>query len=146
MPTPIPDFVIYCCELLSAVGRVSARRMFGGFGLTCESMNFAFIVSDTLYIKVDAENRAQFERAQCEPFRYNKKSGEVAVMSYFTVPPEAMESPGEMAQWARLGMAAARRAAMKKSAPARKRVTAALTAKPLAINPKTVAAKRVKKV
>jgi DNA transformation protein and related proteins len=115
MPTPIPDFVTYCCELLSAVGRVTPRRMFGGFGLSCEEMNIALIISDVLYVKVDAQSRAEFERVGCEPFRYDKKTGEVAVMSYFTVPPEAMESPAEMAPWARLAMGAARRAAVGKS-------------------------------
>lgn len=114
MPTPIPDFVTYCCELLNAAGHVAPRRMFGGFGLSCEGMNIALIISDTLYLKVDVDTRAQFERAGCEPFRYDKKSGEVGVMSYFTAPPEAMESPAEMAQWARLAMGAARRAATKK--------------------------------
>jgi DNA transformation protein and related proteins len=115
MPTPIPNFVTYCCELLSAGGRVTPRRMFGGFGLACEEMNIALIISDVLYLKVDAQSRAEFERAGCEPFRYDKKTGEVAVMSYFTVPPEAMESPAEMALWARLAMGAARRAAAGKS-------------------------------
>jgi DNA transformation protein and related proteins len=116
MPTPIPDFVTYCCELLNAAGRVSPRRMFGGFGLSVEEMNIALIISDVLYLKVDAESRAQFERAGGVPFSYDKKDGTVGVMSYFTAPDEAMESPAEMAHWARLAMAAARRAAAGKSA------------------------------
>jgi DNA transformation protein and related proteins len=116
MPTPIPDFTTYCCELLNAAGRVSPRRMFGGFGLSVEAMNMALIISDALYLKVDTESRAQFERAGCVPFSYDKKNGTVGVMSYFTAPEEAMESPAEMAHWARLAMAAARRAATAKPA------------------------------
>jgi DNA transformation protein and related proteins len=136
MPTPIPDFATYCCELLNATGRVSPRRMFGGFGLSVEEMNIALIISDTLYLKVDAESRAQFERAGCVPFSYDKKDGTVGVMSYFTAPEEAMESPAEMAHWARLAMAAARRAAVGK--PAKKAVAKKTPTKKIAVKKRAV--------
>jgi DNA transformation protein and related proteins len=136
MPTPIPDFATYCCELLNAAGRVSPRRMFGGFGLSVEEMNIALIISDTLYLKVDAESRTQFERAGCVPFSYDKKDGTVGVMSYFTAPEEAMESPAEMAHWARLAMAAARRAAAGK--PAKKPAPKKTPAKKIALKKSAV--------
>jgi DNA transformation protein and related proteins len=110
--------------------------MFGGFGLSVEEMNIALIISDTLYLKVDAESRAQFERAGCVPFSYDKKNGTVGVMSYFTAPEEAMESPAEMAHWVRLAMAAARRAAAGK--PAKKVVSRKAPAKKIAVKKSAV--------
>jgi DNA transformation protein and related proteins len=52
------------------------------------------------------------------PFQYEKKAGEVAVMAFYTVPAEAMESPAEMAHWARLALAAAQRARVRTRKPA----------------------------
>jgi DNA transformation protein and related proteins len=132
MPAPIPDFVTYCCELLNAAGRVAPRRMFGGYGLKCDELNVGLIAFDTLYLKVDAQTKDAFAQAGGMPFRYEKLPGVFNEMSYFTVPAEAMESPAEMAQWARLALAAARRAAagkLAKKAPAKKPVAKKSAAK-----------------
>jgi DNA transformation protein and related proteins len=124
-----PDFVRYCCDLLNAAGTVMARRMFGGYGLSVQGMNFAIIIADTLYLKVDPTTQAQFAQVGSVPFTYEKRTGGVAVMSYFTAPTEAMESPAEMAHWARLALAAAQRAALKKPAAKAPQKVAAKSAK-----------------
>jgi DNA transformation protein and related proteins len=115
--------VSHCLELLSPLGRTSSRRMFGGHALYSDGLCVALIISDTLYLKVDDTHRALFERAGCKPFTYAGKNDEVHVMSYYTAPEEAMESPAEMMPWARraLGAAVAARAkAPKKKAAAKK--------------------------
>ena len=116
-------FVGHCLELLSPLGGTSSRRMFGGHALYIDGLCMALIIQDTLYLKVDDTNRAQFERAGCKPFTYAGKNDEVHVMNYWTAPGEAMESPAEMLPWARRGLAAAV-AARAKAPPARKKVAA----------------------
>jgi len=116
-------FVNHCLELLSPLGGTSSRRMFGGHALYIDGLCMALIIQDTLYLKVDDTNRAQFERAGCRPFTYAGKNDEVHVMSYWTAPEEAMESPAEMLPWARRGLAAAV-AARAKAPPARKKPAA----------------------
>ena len=116
-------FVNHCLELLSPLGGTSSRRMFGGHALYIDGLCMALIIQDTLYLKVDDANRAQFERAGCRPFTYAGKNDEVHVMSYWTAPEEAMESPAEMLPWARRGLAAAV-AARAKAPPARKKPAA----------------------
>ena len=117
-------FVEHCLELLAPLGRTSSRRMFGGHALYIDGLCMALIIQDTLYLKVDDAHRALFERAGCKPFTYAGKHDEVHVMSYYTAPEEAMESPAEMLPWARRGLAAAV-AARAKAPPARKKAVAA---------------------
>ncbi|MFO1491271.1 MAG: TfoX/Sxy family protein [Kiritimatiellia bacterium] len=77
-------------------------------------------------MKSDAGNAAAFDERDLPPFVYEGKSGKSTVMSYREAPPEALEDPGEMVAWARLGQEAALRAAAKrKPAKSRSRKAAA---------------------
>jgi DNA transformation protein len=107
-----PEFVAHVVEQLRPFGPVTVRSMFGGWGIYRDGVFFALVADDTLYFKSDDENRAQFERASPGPFTFRKK-GETVVTHYFAVPEDAFEDPQVMARWARLGYAAALRAARK---------------------------------
>lgn len=112
--------VEHCLELLAPLGAAQARPMFGGHGLRIDGLFMGLIAFDRLYLKTDAKTRAHFADAGCEPFVYVGK-GKPVTMSYWTVPPEAMDSPVHMRPWAQLALQAALRAqAAKKPAPARK--------------------------
>lgn len=116
-----PEYLAHCIDLLSMLGSVRARRMFGGHGIDVDGQFLALVVADQLYLKSDELTRPDFERAGCRPFEYARKDGQRAVMSYWTAPEEAMESPALMLPWARLAMASALRAAhSKRPAAARK--------------------------
>ena len=128
--------VSHCLELLSPLGRTSSRRMFGGHALYIDELCMALIIQDTLYLKTDDTSRPLFERAGCRPFTYAGKRDEVHVMSYYTAPEEAMESPAEMMPWARraLGAAVAARAkAPKKKAASAKAPAEKAAAKEAAV-------------
>lgn len=116
----------HCLELLATHGHTTARPMFGGHGLRIDGLFVALIAFDRLYLKVDDISRPLFEAAVCEPFTYTGK-GKPITMSYWTVPPQAMESPMGMQPWARLALDAALRAkaSKRKAAPARPRATRA---------------------
>jgi len=103
------DFADYAVELLGTVGRVVARKMFGGYGLYCDGVMFALIADDVLYFKADDASRAEFERAGSEPFVYDAR-GRRTTMAYWRAPDEAMESRELAAPWARTALAAALRA------------------------------------
>ncbi len=110
----------HCLELLAPLGKGQARPMFGGHGLRIDGLFMGLIAFDRLYLKTDAQTRAHFADAGCEPFVYEGK-GKPVTMSYWTVPPEAMDAPEQMRPWAQLALQAALRAqAAKKPAPARK--------------------------
>ena len=103
------DFVNHCVELLTPLGLVRARRMFGGHGLYVDDVFMALIAAERLYLKVDAASRGRFEAASCEPFVYDAK-GQSISLGYFSAPQDAMDSPALMLPWARLALEAALRA------------------------------------
>ena len=112
-------YVDHVVETMREFGAVSAKAMFGGWGLYHEGLFFALIAGDCLYLKVDDENRAEFESAGLPAFVYVTKDGDRMAMAYHQAPPDALESPAIMAAWARSGYAAALRAKNRK--PSRKR-------------------------
>jgi DNA transformation protein len=107
------EFVTHVLDLLEALGPVSARRMFGGYGIYLDRLMFALVANDTLYLKVDDQSRGEFEAAALEPFRYTKK-GESYQMSYHAAPEDALEDPQLLGDWARKAVDAAMRAARAK--------------------------------
>ena len=110
-------FVDYVMELLGPFGTVTARRMFGGHGVYLDSLMFAIVSGDALYLKADEMNRVEFEQAGCEIFAYARK-GKRASLNFYRAPEDAMESPELMLPWARTAYAAALRVHAKKQAVA----------------------------
>ena len=118
MPSAQNEFVAYCCELLGSVGPCVARRMFGAWGISTDGLTLAILADlgsgEKLWLKADAESQARFETAGCERFVYQAK-GKAMSMGYYSAPEEAMESPQQMAPWARLALEAALAARQPKS-------------------------------
>ena len=110
----ISEVVEHLLDLLAPIGGVSARAMFGGWGFYYGGKMFALVAMETFYVKTDAANLAEFEALGLAPFTYPGKNGEHTVMSYRTMPPEALESSPTLIEWARKGIEAAERAAKKK--------------------------------
>ena len=95
--TASANFATYAVELLGAAGRVTARRMFGGYGLYCDGVMFALIADDVLYLKADDVNRPELERVGSAPFTYEAR-GRRTIIAYWRAPDEAMESRDLMAR------------------------------------------------
>jgi len=109
MPLPPPPFVAHCQELLSPLGTVRVRRMFGGHGFYADELFIALAFGQRFYLKADDATRDAFAAAGCVPFTYDAAGGERTVTSYWTAPDEALESADAMVPWARLALAAALR-------------------------------------
>lgn len=95
-------------ELLSPLGSIRTRSMFGGHGLYCDDYFIAIVAEDELYLKTDDVSRPIFDRAGCRPFVF-ESNGKRAEMKYCSVPDEALESPQQMRPWAELALQAALR-------------------------------------
>jgi len=108
MPEP---FVDTCIDVLSSVGEVSARRMFGGHGIYHGAIMFALIADDVLYLKTDEASRPHFEDAGSRPFVLERQRGKRITMSYWEMPAEGFESPDQGDLWAGRALSAALRAA-----------------------------------
>ncbi|MEI6738411.1 MAG: TfoX/Sxy family protein, partial [Pseudomonadota bacterium] len=69
---------------MSALGGVSAKGMFGGFGIYKDGRMFGLVASDILYLKADQENRDEFTSLGLEPFVFESKAGGRQIsMSYY---------------------------------------------------------------
>lgn len=111
------EFATYCSELLGSAGEVRSRRMFGGYGLYVDGIFVGIVAGETLYLKVDEQTRPRFEAEGCRRFEYSAR-GKQHALGFWTVPPEAMDSPHLMQPWVRLALEAAVRA---KAAPRHRR-------------------------
>jgi DNA transformation protein and related proteins len=107
--------IAWFCELLAPLGRVTARRMFGGAGLYVDGLIVGLEIEGTLYLKTDDLTRERFAVAGGSPFVYAGK-GKAITVSYWTAPDEAMDSPEAMRPWAMLALDASLRSAAAKLA------------------------------
>ena len=94
-----PDYKEFVRELLAPLGAVTIKPFFGGLEAKYGDVQFAWVLSDTLYFKVDDENRQDYIDAGSGPFTYEGKSRPVE-MSYYRVPDALMNDPGGIAEWA----------------------------------------------
>lgn len=105
-------------DLFAPFGPVTVKRMFSGAGIFADGLMFGLVVRDVIYLKVDDDNRGDFEREGCAPFTYTrgKKSGLPSehALPYWRLPEPLYDNPDELAEWARRAFAAAER---KKYAP-----------------------------
>jgi DNA transformation protein and related proteins len=104
------EYLDYLLEILTPLGGVVAKRMFGGAGLYLDGRMFAIVVDDQLWLKADATNRGEFEARELPPFSYARQ-GKLATMGFYRAPDEALESPALLLPWARSALGAALRAA-----------------------------------
>jgi DNA transformation protein len=107
------EMVELALDLLSPMKGVTAKSMFGGHGIFKNSMMFALIADDVLYLKVDDKNRKRFEQDELGPFVYSGGKKPMT-MSYYEAPAEAMEDSALLCDWAKGAFDAAKRAAAKK--------------------------------
>ena len=112
------DFVDHVGELFAPLGTIRSQRMFSGVGVYADDLIFAFLVDDTLYLRVDPDSEARFREAGTEPFTFAMKDGRQVAISYWRAPEEVLEDPDAAVSWGRLAIEAALR---KRAAGARRR-------------------------
>ena len=95
------EFVEYVVnDLLGNVSGITAKGMFGGYGLYKESFIFGIIVDEQLYFKVDESNQEKYETLSSKPFSYTTGRGKKkATMSYWLVPAEIMDDSPVLIEW-----------------------------------------------
>jgi len=116
--SPLSSFAEHALDLLSAVGPVKARAMFGGYGLSLDGVSIGLIAGDRIYLRADDLTRAEFQAAGSGPFIYQSRNGPMTMASYFALPEDAVDDPDQAARWGTLAAQAARRAGAAKRAKA----------------------------
>ncbi len=83
---------------------VREKRMFGGSGLYHDEAFFGIVFRGRVYFKVSPEAREAYEARGMQPFQ---PSARQTLRSFWEVPPDVLEDPHELKQWARRAIAAA---------------------------------------
>jgi DNA transformation protein and related proteins len=105
------DFLI---DLFADFGPVTVRRMFSGFGISADGINFALALRGGLYLRADEQTIARFEAEGSKPFQYQTRAKTVTVGSYWQLPERLYDDPEDLTGWARAALSAAQRAAPRK--------------------------------
>jgi len=109
------DFIDYVMELLEPISVIEGGKFFGGYGIKCQSVQFAMIMGNTLYFVVNDNTRGEYEEAGSKPFSYLTKKGQRLVKRYYEVPADLLEDQDELLAWARESILIAKATNRKKS-------------------------------
>ncbi|TAJ86921.1 MAG: TfoX family protein [Reyranella sp.] len=104
-------FAEFLREQLAPLGRITTRRMFGKTGVFCRGLMLGIVSDDTLYLRVDDQNRTLFKEAGAAPPLSYVKKGVTIDLAYWPLPDRLLDEPDEFLIWARAALAAARRVA-----------------------------------
>jgi DNA transformation protein len=108
------SFAEFLREQLAPLGGLSMRRMFGKTGMFCDGVMLGMVRDNTLYFRVDDENKAFFKEAEAfPPLNYEKKGGSID-LAFWRAPERLFDEPDELVAWAKQALAAAHRVAAKR--------------------------------
>jgi DNA transformation protein len=76
---------------------VTARAMFGAYGLYHGGVFFGIVANGRLYFKTDEDSRPEYEKWGMGPFRASEKQ---TLRTYYEVPVDILEDDEALALWA----------------------------------------------
>src|SRR6185369_2550957 len=107
-------FAEFLREQLAPLGPIATRRMFGKTGVFCDGVMLGMVRDNTLYFRVDDDNRVIFKEAESFPPLTYEKKGSTIDLSFWRAPERLFDEPDELVTWARAALAAAQRVAAKR--------------------------------
>jgi DNA transformation protein len=93
--TSFADFIL---DQLAGLGGVTARSMFGGYGLYQGKRFFAILSRGRLFFRTGSATRASYQEHGMKQFQPNARQ---TLKNYFEVPADVIEDNEELAAWAR---------------------------------------------
>ena len=108
------DLLSTVLDLLSGMGVLRHRRMFGGIYIYCDDLFIATIHDGRLYFKANANTSSEFIARKLPIFSYPKEGG-IATLQHYQAPPEVFESRQAMQLWANKALLAAQQDANSKN-------------------------------
>ncbi len=99
MAKPHSEYVAFLLDVLQVIGPVTAKRMFGGYGIFLHGLMFALVVDDILYLKTNADTITDFTSRGLLPFSYQKQ-GKTQHINYYQCPEDALDDEEVMQVWA----------------------------------------------
>lgn len=106
------DFLL---DLFAGFGPVTLRRMFSGYGVSRDGINFALVLRGAIYFRANERTIPQFEAEGAKPFQYTARGKTVTLGSYWQLPERLYDDIDELATWAEDAFEAARQAQILKN-------------------------------
>jgi DNA transformation protein len=106
------DFLL---DLFSSFGAVTLRRMFSGYGVSRDGINFALVLRGAIYLRANERTIPRFQDEGLGPFQYMARGKPITLGSYWQLPERLYDDADELAAWARDALEAAREAAALKN-------------------------------
>jgi len=104
----------FLTDLFADFGPVTIRKMFSGYGISADGINFALSLRVGLFFRADEVTIPDFEAEGAKPFQYATRAKTVVVNSYWELPARLFDDSEDFVQWARAALAAAQRAKVKR--------------------------------
>ncbi|MBR0983074.1 TfoX/Sxy family protein [Bradyrhizobium liaoningense] len=136
----------FLTDLFADFGPVTIRKMFSGYGISADGINFALSLRAGLFLRADEVTIPDFEAEGSKPFQYSTRAKTVVVNSYWELPARLFDDSAELAQWARAALAAAQRAKVRTRPKAKKANKPAKKVAPKKLVAKKAAKKTVRRV
>ena len=94
------EFIEHILDVLEPIGNVTARKMFGGYGIYNNKVIIGIVDEDELYFKVDESNLQNYKKLKSSPFTYERGDGQKIAMSYWYVPESVIEDNEKFCEFA----------------------------------------------
>ena len=111
--SPESPFLSTVLDLMSGIGVLRQRKMFGGVYVYCDDLFIATIHDETLYFKANASTAAEFVARGLAMFSYPRDGG-IATLQYYQAPPEVFTGKTAMRHWATKALLAAQQDSVSK--------------------------------
>ena len=98
-------FLLHAVESMSHVAPVSYRRIFNGYGIYHQGVQFAIVINDRLYFRADDSSRGLYLAKRMTAFLpATLATGE---SNFFQLPDDVLTHPAELIFWMRIAVEAA---------------------------------------
>jgi DNA transformation protein len=98
-------FLLYAVESMCSVAPISYRRIFNGYGVYHQQVQFAIVINDRLYFRADDYSRGLY-LAKCMTAFLPPAIGH-STSNFFEVPDEVLTNSAELIHWMRIAVEAA---------------------------------------
>ncbi|OKH89192.1 hypothetical protein LF95_03900 [Thalassospira sp. TSL5-1] len=105
-------------DLFAPMGHITARRMFGGWGIYCDGTVFGLVAQDVLFLKADDACRDVFEARDLDMFYPYGPDG--ICISYYEIPGDWLEGEDDILPYSRIALEAGLRASRNKKTKKKK--------------------------
>jgi DNA transformation protein len=89
----------HIADLLSDIGPVKTRGMFGSVSLRLNNVLLGIVINDRLHVRTSVESRPAFVAEGGKPYEFDKSTGEHIVTSYYPLPDRLWDEPQELRRW-----------------------------------------------